>query len=91
MHSHSWLGYMRRIPTPLTGPCRFFFAYLVTDELKASAKPAKGIMLQHIEFMSIWELAHQWEDIRIGSRAVRYRVSDLNAYIDSRRQSLVRQ
>lgn len=29
--------------------------------------------------------------IRIGSRAVRYRVSDLNAYIDSRRQSPVRQ
>lgn len=48
-------------------------------------------MLQHIEFMSIWELVHQWEDIRIGSRAVRYRASDLNAYIDSRRQSLVRQ
>lgn len=29
--------------------------------------------------------------IRIGSRAVRYRVSDLNAYIDSRRQTPVRQ
>lgn len=29
--------------------------------------------------------------IRIGSRAVRYRISDLNAYIDSRRQSPVRQ
>ena len=29
--------------------------------------------------------------IRIGSRAVRYRISDLNAYIDSRRQCPVRQ
>ncbi|MCF8197883.1 MAG: helix-turn-helix domain-containing protein [Sulfuritalea sp.] len=29
--------------------------------------------------------------IRIGSRAVRYRISDLNAYIDSRRQTPVRQ
>jgi predicted DNA-binding transcriptional regulator AlpA len=29
--------------------------------------------------------------IRIGSRAVRYRVSDLNAYIDSRRQTPARQ
>lgn len=29
--------------------------------------------------------------IRIGSRAVRYRICDLNAYIDSRRQTPVRQ